>query len=82
MRTTLTLDRDVAEQVKRLRRERDASLKVIINDALRLGLRGMSMPPGRKKLFRTQPITGVKPMLSNVDNIAEIIALAEGELHK
>ena len=82
MRTRLTLDPDVAEQIKRLRRERDSSLKVIINDALRHGRRSMSVPPGRKRPFRTEPITGVKPMLSNVDNITEIIALAEGELHK
>jgi len=37
------------------------------------------VPPDRKKLFRTRPIIGVRPTLSSVDNIAEIIALAEGE---
>jgi hypothetical protein len=82
MRTTLTLDHDVADQVKRLQRERDASLKAIINDALRRGLRDMSTPRNPKKPFRIRPITGVKPVLSNVDNIAEIIAITEGELHK
>jgi len=51
MGTTVTLDQDVAERIKRLRRERDTSLKIIINDALRLGLRGMSVPPDRKNCF-------------------------------
>jgi len=35
MRTTLTLDGDVAAAIERLRRARDASLKDIINEALR-----------------------------------------------
>jgi ribbon-helix-helix CopG family protein len=35
MRTTLTIDDDVAAQLERLRRERDVTLKDIINEALR-----------------------------------------------
>jgi hypothetical protein len=38
MRTTLTLDDDVAVQLERLRRARDANLKDLVNEALRLGL--------------------------------------------
>jgi hypothetical protein len=82
MRTTLTLDDDIAEQIKRLRRERDASLKAIINEVLRAGLRSMSAPLPRRKPFRTEPITGVTPLLSNFDNVAEVISIAEGEMHK
>jgi hypothetical protein len=37
MRTTLTLDDDVAVALERLRRAGDASLKDIVNDALRRG---------------------------------------------
>ena len=38
MRTTLTLDDDVAAALERLRRARDASLKDVVNEVLRRGL--------------------------------------------
>src|SRR6516164_6557091 len=42
MRTTLTLDDDVAAILERLRKSRDASLKDLVNEALRRGLKDMS----------------------------------------
>jgi hypothetical protein len=82
MRTTLTLDDDVAAGIERLRRDRDASLKDIVNDALRRGLRDMAAPPKPRKPFRTQPIDGATPALHSMDNIAEVLAIAEGEFFK
>jgi hypothetical protein len=79
MRTTLTIDDDVAVQLERLRRARDASLKDLINEALRRGLRDMGTRPKKREPFRTQPIEGVTPLLDNYDNIAEILAYVEGE---
>jgi Ribbon-helix-helix protein, copG family len=79
MRTTLTIDDDVAAQLERLQRSRDVSLKELINDALRRGLREMGTRPKRREPFRTQPIEGVTPLLDNIDNIAEVLAYAEGE---
>jgi hypothetical protein len=38
MRTTLTLDDDVAQKLAELAKASDASFKVIVNDALRRGL--------------------------------------------
>jgi hypothetical protein len=38
MRTTLTLDDDVAAVLERLRKSRDANLKDLVNEALRRGL--------------------------------------------
>lgn len=38
MRTTLTLDEDVAQQVKRLMRERGAGFKETVNELIRRGL--------------------------------------------
>jgi Arc/MetJ family transcription regulator len=38
MRTTLTLDDDVAQKLADLAKESDVSFKVIVNDALRRGL--------------------------------------------
>ena len=79
MRTTLTIDDDVAAQLERLRRSRDVSLKELVNDVLRRGLREMGTRPKRREPFRTQPIEGVTPLLDNYDNIAEILAYVEGE---
>ncbi len=77
MRTTLTIDEDVAAQLRRLRRTRDLSLKELINEALRRGLREMAAPKKRKP-FRTRTFD-MGALLVNIDNVAEAIAYAEGE---
>ena len=82
MRTTLTIDDDVAVQLERLRRARDIGVKELINEALRRGLRDMSTRPKKREPFRTQPIDGVTLLLDNVDNVAEVLAYAEGEAFK
>lgn len=82
MRTTLTLDDDVAVQIERLRRERDASLKEVVNDVLRRGLRSAGQIPKRSKPFRTEPISVGEVLIKDVDNIAEVISLIEGDAHK
>jgi hypothetical protein len=82
MRTTLTIDKDVAVQLERLRKKRDIGLKEAVNEALRLGLREMKGPQNRPKPFQTRPYDAGTSLLTNVDNVAEVIALLEGELHK
>jgi hypothetical protein len=81
MRTTLTLDDDVAVQLDRLRRARDANLKDLVNEALRLGLREMTAKSKKRKPFRTRTYD-MGPPLINIDNVAEAIAYAEGEGYK
>ena len=81
MRTTLTLDDDVALQLERARKARDVSLKDIVNEALRRGLKDMGGRPKRREPFRTKPFTGRK-ILIPIDNIAEALAIAEGEDYK
>ncbi len=78
MRTTLTIDDDVAVQLERLRRQRQRSLRDIVNDALRRGLQEMQARPKRRKPFRTKTYD-MGPPLVNIDNVAEAIAYAEGE---
>jgi hypothetical protein len=78
MRTTLTIDDDVAAQLERLRRARDASLKDLINEALRRGLKEMGARPKKSEPFRTRAFD-MGPPLINIDNVAEAIAHAEGE---
>jgi hypothetical protein len=79
MRTTLTLDPDVAVELERLRKIRDASLKEVVNEALRRGMQDMARPANRKSLFRTQALDLGKPKIANFDNIIEVLAFAEGE---
>jgi predicted CopG family antitoxin len=80
MRTTLTIDDDVAMELERLRRERDKSLKDIINDVLRRGLREMRARPKREP-FRTT-VQDMGAFLVKVDCVAEAIASAERENFK
>lgn len=78
MRTTLTIDEDVAVQFARLRRERKQSLKDIVNNALRRGLRKLQARPKRRREFRTTSHS-MGSFLVNIDDVAEAIALAEGD---
>ena len=79
MRTTLTLDDDVAATLERMRRARDASLKELINEALRRGLQEMSARPKRRGQFRTKSVALGRVRIGSIDNVAEALAIAEGE---
>jgi len=78
MRTILTLDVDVAVQLKRLRRARDASLKELINEALRRGLREMTGAPQKRRTVHTRTFPMGKPLI-NIDNVADALAHLEGD---
>lgn len=82
MRTTLTLDDDVAVALERLRRARDASLKDVVNDALRRGLDDLNTRPKRRELFQTKSVSLGRLRLASIDNVSESLAIAEGEAFK
>ncbi len=83
MRTTLSLDKDVAAALERLRRARKAPFKQVVNEALRRGLGQMAAPPpGPRRAFRTRSVSLGRCRVGNVDNVSEILALAEGETFK
>ena len=82
MRTTLTLDDDVAAAIERLRRARDANLKDIVNDALRKGLNDLATRPKQREPFQTQVVKLGRILLPSIDNISESLAVAEGEAFK
>ncbi len=54
MRTTLTLDSDVAQLLRQEMRRTDRNMKAVVNDALRLGLGARAKPP-RSPRFRVKP---------------------------
>ncbi len=78
MRTTLTLDEDVAQQTKALAQRLRKPFKVVLNQALRLGL-GQVEKPLKQRRYRTKP----RPMGlregRDLDNIQELLAQVEGE---
>jgi len=79
MRTTLSLDPDVAEAVQRLRKERRLGLKQIVNEAMRAGLPHLEQRGASKRRFRMRTVSLGAPRLANVDDVAEALALAEGD---
>ncbi len=79
MRTTLTLDDDVAALLARIREEKKLGLKEAINEALRCGLRQMAGPPPKRKPFKIEPFPPGEWLLPNVDDIADTLAILEGE---
>ena len=82
MRTTLTLDDDVAAALERLRKSRNASLKQLVNEALRRGLEEMRSRPKRREPMQTRSVALGRVRVSSIDDIGEALAIAEGETFK
>jgi len=81
MRTTLTIDPDVASWIEKLRRARGVKLKAIVNEALRLGLDRMTSRGGpRRRPYRIRPWPGGL-RVPNVDNVQEILELCDEAPH-
>lgn len=81
-RTTLTLDPDVAAELERRRRKRGTTLKAEVNELLRAGLSRLGEPAAAARSFETKALPLGKPLLESFDDIAEVLALAEGEEHR
>jgi predicted transcriptional regulator len=78
MRTTLTLDEDVAQRTKKLATKLKKSFKVVLNEALRKGLEQIEKPQKRRKYQTIPHEMGLREGL-NLDNIQELLAQVEGE---
>ena len=82
MRTTLTLDDDVAAILERLRKSRDASLKDLVNEALRRGLKDMTSRTKRRERLQTRAVALGQLRIAGLDDIGEALTIAEGEAYK
>ncbi len=82
MRTTLTLDDDVAATLERLRRRHRIGLKQLINEALRRGLSDMGRRRGPREPVSTRAVALGRVRVSSIDNIGEALAIVEGERFK
>lgn len=82
MRTTLTLDDDIAAKLRSLTRRSDRSLREVVNDLLRRGL--ASLPPeAPREPFRVEARDlGARRPGVDLDNIAALIEEIEGPLAK
>lgn len=82
MRTTLTLDEDVAFRLREVQdNEREKSFKQIVNETLRRGL-DEPIPNKRKKRFKVKPFSlGLREGLS-LDNIEELLDKVEGPFRR
>ena len=82
MRTTLTLDDDVVAALERLRKTHGVSLKDLVNEALRRGLKEMNARRRPREPFRTQAVDLGSLRIGSIDNVAEALAIAESESFK
>jgi hypothetical protein len=82
MRTTITLDDDVAASLKRLEKRRGLKFKALVNEALREGIKCLVAPPKKRGVFRTRSVDLGSCRAGNVDNVADLLAVAEGESFK
>jgi hypothetical protein len=76
MRTTLSLDDDVAALLEQVRKATDATFKDVVNAALREGLARLSSP-AESQPFQTQPVDLGNCYCPNLDNVWEVLDEAE-----
>jgi hypothetical protein len=79
MRTTLTIDDDVASLLERVRRNRKLTYRAAVNEALRCGLKAMTTPPRLAKPYKTRAVSLGRCLVGNLDDVSEVLAIAEGE---
>ena len=79
MRTTLSLDDDVAALIEQVIRERRESLKQVVNEALRRGLAEVNRPPKRLARVTTRAARLGRCLIGSVDDVSDALAAGEGE---
>jgi len=77
MRTTLTLDDDVAAALERRRHELQHSLKQEVNDLIRAGLTHVEQEQPKTPRFHVEPLP-VGKLLIPVDDVQAALDIAEG----
>lgn len=81
MRTTLTLEEDVAAKLRAEMRRSRRSFKEVVNEFLRLGLNmHREHKPGKPFIVQARPL-GLRPGL-DYDKISELVEHLEGPLHR
>jgi hypothetical protein len=79
MRTTLTIEDDVASRLEQLQRSSGASFKSIVNKALRAGIASLGAPHKPAKPFKVVPSSLGPCKIGSLVSVSEALAVAEGE---
>ncbi len=79
MRTTLTIEDDVAVRLEKELKSRETSFKALINDVLRRGLDDLDRPAERRKPYVLCTVDLGECLVPNLDSVAEALAHGEGE---
>ena len=82
MRTTLTLDDDVAARLKAVVRARPRPFRAVVNDALRAGLAVIEKGPDKRSLHRTVGFDLGPSLVGSLDNVEDVLSRVEGEPHR
>jgi len=77
VRTTLTLDEDVAKKLKAEARKTGRTFKEVVNESLRRGLASRSAPAHREPFQVESRPMGLRPGLS-YDSVANLLEQLEG----
>ncbi len=80
MRTTLTLEKDVAARLGQVAKKRKQPFKVVVNDVLRTGL-GVLDRRAPSRIFRTTGFDLGPSLVGSLDDVEEVLARVEGERH-
>ena len=79
MRTTITIDDDVFRQIESIAEEQKRSRKDVLNDALRRGIRDTQQEKKREERFETKSMDLGQCLLPSLDNVAEVLTIAESD---
>jgi hypothetical protein len=84
MRTTITLDDDLAVRLERRGPERGSTFKEVVNEAIRAGLAALEHHPGTRpaEAATTRPLRLGRRLVDDLDDIADALAVAEGEIFR
>lgn len=81
MRTTLTLDDDVAAKLKAESRRAGRPFRDVVNETLRCGLASRRVTSRQAFKVTARDLGNLRPGLS-LDNVTELIEQVEGSLHR
>lgn len=82
MRTTITLDDDVAARLTEIQHRQEQTFKDVVNEMLRRGLEQAEMRSKPARPFRVKArAMGARPGL-NYDNIGDLLEQLEGAAHQ
>jgi Arc/MetJ family transcription regulator len=82
MRTTLTLDDDVAARLRTAVKRQRRPFRSVVNDALRAGLGRMDDRPSPPKSHRTIGFDLGSSLVGSLDNVEDVLLRVEGERHR